>query len=271
MALVDACLQHSGPKGKGVVPAWEKGALIYLAPPRILRNMSLQSLLANILNPPARDEVYGRYNRTRQHYILHVTSRHFGMRDDDPAPLYGKTLLDVGCGTSTIGEFLALSGADITAVDPDCKALDAARASAERYGAPVTFLESRAEDMINGLAKYDVILALDLLEERMEPGKLVWVLKQLLNPGGVIVFSAISRTPKAWLLHKFLSEYVYRRVPRGSRRWGSFFTPAQLGELVARHGLKLDNVQGLTLNIAAGTWDLTPVADTRYLATATLV
>lgn len=245
--------------------------LISATSARTMAGMSLRNFFAHVWNPPARGEVYGRYNRTRQHYILQATSHHFGMRDDDPAPLYGKTLLDVGCGTSTIGEFLALSGADITAVDPDNAALEAARTSAEQYGAPVTFIQSRAEDMINSLSKFDVILALDLLEERIDPGKLMWVLKQLLAPGGIIIFSAISRTPKAWFLHKVLSEYVYRRVPRGSRRWRSFFTPAQMERLARQQGLNITDVQGLVLNVSTGTWELTPKADTRYMATATVL
>ncbi|MCP5405436.1 MAG: 3-demethylubiquinone-9 3-O-methyltransferase [Pseudomonadaceae bacterium] len=232
--------------------------------------MSGRKILKTLLNPPARDKVYKRYNRTRQHYILQAASKHFSMRDDDPAPLFGKKLLDVGCGDSTIGEFLALSGAEITAVDPNGECLARAQTSAEAYGAPVTFIRSRAEDMLNSLSRFDVILALDLLEEGGDAGKLLWVLKQLLNPGGLIVISAINRTPKAWLVHKFLSEYVYGRVPRGSRRYRAFFTPQQLGKLAKQQGLELANVQGLSFDVDSQTWALTPQADTRYMAMLTL-
>jgi 2-polyprenyl-6-hydroxyphenyl methylase/3-demethylubiquinone-9 3-methyltransferase len=213
--------------------------------------------------------VYRDYNRTRQSYILHATAAHFGKRDDDPAPLYGKTLLDVGCGESTIGEFLALSGADITAVDPNPEVLARARVSAEHYGAPVHFLQSRVEDLINSLPRYDVILALDILEETADAPRLVWTLRQLLKPGGVIIFSAINKKPKSWFIHIFLSQYVYRRVPHGGRRYGRFQTPRQLAAMAGKVGLKLSGVQGLSFTVSEQKWHLTGKPDTRYLATAT--
>lgn len=231
---------------------------------------ALRQVFAVLYSPPERARVYRDYNRTRQSYILQAAAKHFEKRDDDPAPLFGKTLLDVGCGESTIGEFLALSGAEITAVDPDPQALAKARESAALYGAPVTFVQSRAEDMLNSLAKYDVILALDVLEESRDPARLMWVLKQLLKPGGIIIFSAISRTPKAWFMHIFLSKYVYRRVPTDGRSFSRFFRPRQLGHLAHRAGLRLMNIQGLYFSVRDGKWRLSRVMGTRYLATATL-
>lgn len=230
---------------------------------------TLTNLLETLRSPPERARVYRDYNRVRQLYIVQATAQHFGMRDDDPAPLFGKTLLDVGCGSSTIGEFLALSGADITAVDPCTDALACAQASADAYGAPVTFLESKVENLLNSLPRYDVILALDLLEESPDASKMLWVLRQLLRPEGVIVFSLITRTPKAWLVHKFLSQYVYRRV-KNNRRYSQFFQPYQLADLAVQQGLVVTNIQGLKFSLTTQTWRLKATPDTRYMAMATL-
>lgn len=231
---------------------------------------NLRRMLGVLYSPPARVRVYRDYNKTRQHYILQACAHHFSKRDDDPAPLFGKTMLDVGCGESTIGEFLALSGAEITAVDPNPDVLAKAKASADHYGAPVTFVQSRAEDMLNSLAKYDVILALDILEETTDAARFMWVLKQLLKPGGLVILSSINRTPKAWFIHIFLSQYIYRRVPKGYRRYNRFFTPRQLSNLAKKAGLKLQNVQGLSFNVSDSTWKLTKSPDTRYMVTGTL-
>lgn len=234
------------------------------------KSPSLGRLASVLYSPPEMARVYRDYNRTRQAYILHACAAHFGRRDDDPAPLYGKTLLDVGCGESTIGEFLALSGADITAVDPNPEVIEKAKISAAQYGAPVHFLQSRVEDMLNSLPRYDVILALDILEEAADPARLVWTLRQMLKPGGLIIFSAINRKPKAWFVHIFLSQYVYRRTPVGSRSYARFQTPKQLEAMAKKTGLKLANVQGLSFVVAEQKWHLTAKPDTRYLATATL-
>ncbi len=229
----------------------------------------IPALLRTLTSPPERARVYGHFNRVRQHYILQASVTHFGKRPDDPAPLLGMKLLDVGCGESTIGEFLALSGADITAVDPCSESLKKAKTSADQYGAPVIFVQSRVEDMLNSLSRFDIILALDVLESVDDAAKLLWVLKQLLNPKGVIIFSMINRTPKAWLVHKLLSEWVYQRSPKGSRHWTRFHTPRQLSALAAKVGLAMTGVEGLHFDVGTQRWTHSSAPDTRYMAVVT--
>ncbi|MFZ2619523.1 MAG: hypothetical protein WAX89_01490, partial [Alphaproteobacteria bacterium] len=48
--------------------------------------------------PPAKQLVYARYNKLRQDYLLSTLRHHYHKRPDDPAPLFGLTVLDVGCG-----------------------------------------------------------------------------------------------------------------------------------------------------------------------------
>lgn len=230
---------------------------------------TLAQISAALRQPRAQVDVYRDYNMLRQRYILKQAAGHFQLRDDDPAPLYGKTLLDAGCGESTIAEFLALSGADITAIDANPELLARAEASAAAFGAPIRFINARAEKLINSQQKFDVILALDLLEDTEDPAKLVWVLRQLLKPGGIVIFSHISRTPRAWLYHVLLSGYIYARTPRGSRSWWRFHTPAQLRRICAKAGLRLGNVQGLRFSASKQRWKNFSRPHPRYLATAT--
>lgn len=235
-----------------------------------LPHMPGGQLVALLRNPPNIHPVYQAYNRLRQQYVVVQTMRHFKAREDDPAHLYQKKLLDVGCGEATIAEFLALAGAEITAIDPNPAALAAAKASAEAFGAPVTFVRGRAEDLLRTGEKYDVILALDLLESVEDPARMVWVIRQLLAPGGIIVISAITRTWRAWFAHIFLSEYLYRRIPVGTRAYKRFFTPAQLAALCKGQGLHLENVQQLRFSSSRRSWVQSMPGSsraTRYLAT----
>ena len=232
------------------------------------KQVSIAQLSAALRRPRARGEVYHDYNILRQRYILERAAQHYKLRDDDPAPLYGKTLLDVGCGQSPIGQFLALSGADITAIDSDPEAIAIAEASAISFGAPITFHAVGPERLLN-TRKFDIILALDVLEDAPDAAKLIWVLKQILAPGGLIIFSHINRRPRAWLYHILLSGYIYGRTPRGSRRFNRFHSPAKLTELCATVGLKLSHVQGLRFSFARQCWQRTPHTKTRYLAEAT--
>lgn len=231
-------------------------------------NLSIAQISAALRHPRARGDVYYDYNVLRQRYILERAAEHFKLRDDDPAPLYGKTLLDVGCGESPIGQFLALSGADITAIDSDPKALANAEASAISFGAPITFHAVGPEKLLNN-RRFDIILALDLLEDSEDAAKLVWVLRQILAPGGLIIFSHINRRPRSWLYHILLSSYIYGRTKRGTRRFNRFHTPFMLDVLCRRVGLRISHVQGLKFSLSRQSWVRSGSARTRYLAEAT--
>lgn len=234
----------------------------------VAATQTLAEISHALRQPRSRKDVYADYNTLRQQYILTSAARHFNLGEDDPAPLYGKSLLDVGCGESTIAEFLALSGAEITAIDANPSLLAKAQASAASFGAPITFLNVGPERLL-GSHKFDVILALDVLEETPDPAKMVWMLKQLLAPGGLVVFSHINRTPRAWLYHVFLSGYIYGRTPRGSRSYWRFHTPRQLNQLCRHVGLHLSHIQGLRLSLRKQRWEKSLTTATRYLALAT--
>jgi 2-polyprenyl-6-hydroxyphenyl methylase/3-demethylubiquinone-9 3-methyltransferase len=233
------------------------------------RTLPARQLAGLLVDPPAQSLVYRSFNRVRQAYILQQVMKHFHIREDDPAPLYGRTLLDAGCGTSTIAEFLALSGAEITAIDPDATAIKQAQQSAEAFGAPITFMAARAEDLLPKAQRYHVILALDLLEDTPNDAKMLFTLHQLLVPGGLLIVSAINRTAKAWFLHIFLSVFIYGRSTRTLHSWRHFYAPATLQGLAAAQGFRLLGQQFLRFSSSRRRWKTTTTPDTRYLQTYT--
>jgi 2-polyprenyl-6-hydroxyphenyl methylase/3-demethylubiquinone-9 3-methyltransferase len=235
----------------------------------LVPTLPAKQLTALLRQPPAKEEVSHAYDKLRQRYILRQVVEHFNIREDEPAPLYGKTLLDVGSGESTIAEFLALSGADITAIDPNPAALSKAEESAKAFGAPVTFLNIKVEAMVSANQQFNVILALDVAEDTADLPRFVWALKQLLAPGGLIIFSAITRSPMAWLTHILLSEKIYQRTPQGKRHWQRFYTPGQLRVAAAAHGLVMGPVQPLRFSVASKRWVLSNRTGSRYLTTLT--
>ncbi|HEX2859481.1 MAG TPA: methyltransferase domain-containing protein [Alphaproteobacteria bacterium] len=229
----------------------------------------IASLLAALRNPPPVSALYGQYVQICQLQILDAVSGFYKAREDDPAPLYGKTVLDLGCGVSPMSQFVALAGADVTAIDPNPALLAHARAAAEAFGTPINFVETRAEDLIHSPQKYDVVLALDVLEEHPDPAKLLWVCRQLLKPDGLLLVSAISRTPWAWVLHVLLSSYIYGRVPAEKRGWNSLFRPEQLKKMAEAQGFFSRKVRWLRFKIRPAGWQSAPHG-TRYLMSLTL-
>lgn len=216
---------------------------------------------------PSKKAVFEAYDRIRQFYIIQQVVSCFDKRLDDPAPLLGKRVLDVGCGLSRVGEFLVLSGADVTSLDLDESIIQDAKQIAQKYGTDITFIQGRIEDFIHAKGEYDVVLCLDILEYIADPQKFLWVLEKILEDNGVVIVSAISRNFWSWLIHVFISAYVLRRTPRGSRKYAYFYTPEQLGNLLSKVGLELVHQQGMDFSLPDEQWQLSKNIKTRYLAT----
>lgn len=216
--------------------------------------------------PPSKDVVYDDYNRMRQRIIEEAAVKHFAKRDDDPAPLYSHTVLDAGCGASSIDTFLVLSGAEVDAVDTDEAALNANANIAKRYGAHIAYSHKRIEQLITEDKRYDVILCLDVLESARDPKQLLWTLEKMLNPGGMIVIGAINKTFKAWLVHIVMSQYIYQRIGAEERYFDGFYKPWQLAELAKHSKLKVTDIYGMVFNRHQKRWERAADPDTRYLA-----
>ncbi|MCA3244689.1 MAG: methyltransferase domain-containing protein, partial [Alphaproteobacteria bacterium] len=175
---------------------------------------TLRRLLATLYTPPAVQTIEPTYHAVRQQQVLALLAKHFGKNPKYPGILLGKSLLDVGCGTAPVGCFMALAGADVTAIDPDRRSLAAAQAYAENFGTPLNFLNLRAEQLLTSPTRYQIVMALDVLASHPEPGKLMWVLRQLVAPGGVLVIGHTTRSLRAWLVHRVLSQWFFKRTPR---------------------------------------------------------
>ena len=235
-------------------------------------HQTLRQLLRIARQPRAASAVYEDFTRLQQVYILEHCAAHFGIRADDPAPLFRKKLLDVGAGQGVIAEFLALSGATITALEANHTAFTSAKARAQAFGMEnMTLLRQTPESLLPSLQTFDVIVVTDALTASPNAAKLLWVLKQLLAPGGLLIFSAIHRSPRAWVYHvllgRWLSRWLYgRRTAKGPL---NVFTIPQLRQLCSRAGLTLSAVQGLRFSFLKQRWKKARTPQTRFLAIAT--
>lgn len=213
-------------------------------------------------------KVFTDYHLVRRKYVLSRVCEHFGIDKFEPAPLLNKTLLDVGCGTNRIAQELALRGANCLAIDQNPAVIETAKKAAEKYGAPVAFIQGKAEKLVQDNATYDIILCLDVLEESDEPEKLLWAMKKMLKPDGVIVFSTVINTPASWFYHRVLAELVLRWQPFGSYKRQKFLSHRNFIRLWEKGGFEISQKTGVRFDPFTKEWVKSGKENVRMLGVA---
>jgi 2-polyprenyl-6-hydroxyphenyl methylase/3-demethylubiquinone-9 3-methyltransferase len=181
--------------------------------------------------------------------------------------LAGKRVVDVGCGGGIFAEALARLGAEVTGIDLSQKGIGVARLHQYESGARVDYRLEAAEALANQMpAAFDVVTCLELLEHVPEPASTVDACARLAKPGGLVVFSTISRNPKSYVQAILGAEYVLKLLPRGTHDWARFIRPSELAAFARRAHLDLIAMQGLAYNPLTRTYRLTDDTSVNYLA-----
>ena len=97
-------------------------------------------------------------NKLRVGYVRDLLSK---SNRDSPAglPLFGKTILDVGCGGGILAEGLAQLGADVTAVDASEDLISVAEERRKRKGIEnLTYLDVLVEDLQEIDTRFDLVM-----------------------------------------------------------------------------------------------------------------
>lgn len=190
-----------------------------------------------------------RLNPARMGYIRGQVCGHFSLSETDLKVFKGLSMLDVGCGGGLVCEPLARLGADVTGIDADPVAIETAQEHAEVSGLEIDYQYRAAENL---KTKYDVVLALEIIEHVEDPAQFVKTISKLVKPGGLVIFSTLNRTPKSFALGIVAAEYVLNIVPRGTHSWRRFVKPSELARHLRAAGMEPKNISGLVLSPLSG-------------------
>ncbi|ORM68825.1 bifunctional 3-demethylubiquinol 3-O-methyltransferase/2-polyprenyl-6-hydroxyphenol methylase [Pantoea wallisii] len=180
--------------------------------------------------------------------------------------LFGKQVLDVGCGGGILAESMAREGAKVTGLDMGAEPLEVARLHAKESGVEVNYVQQTVEDhAATHAGQYDVVTCMEMLEHVPDPRSVVLACAQLVKPGGEVFFSTINRNPKAWLLAVFGAEYVLRMVPRGTHDVKKFIRPSELLNWVDETSLRERSMIGLHYNPLTNQFRLGRGVDVNYM------
>ncbi|MDE2016748.1 MAG: bifunctional 2-polyprenyl-6-hydroxyphenol methylase/3-demethylubiquinol 3-O-methyltransferase UbiG [Hyphomicrobiales bacterium] len=190
-------------------------------------------------------------------------------RADAPGAFAGLTALDVGCGGGIVSEPMARQGFAMTGIDAARATIAAARRHAEDGGLDIDYRVATVAELADEGRRFDLVLALEVVEHVVDPARFVAELARVVAPGGLVALSTINRTALSYALAIVGAEYVLRWVPRGTHDWSKFVTPAELAGFARAAGLAPDAAMGLAFDPLSRNWRLTPDRSVNYFLTAT--
>lgn len=205
-----------------------------------------------------------RLNPVRLSYIKEQICAHYERDTMDLKPFKGLSILDVGCGGGLICEPMARLGGNVTGIDADGNAIAVARLHAEDGGLAIDYHGISTDDLISKKQKFDVVLALEIVEHVADVDKFVEHCVDICKPGGLILFSTLNRTPKSFLLGKIAAEYVLGWVPKGTHDWKKFLKPSELSRAIRQAGGQVDNLRGMVFDPMKRDFKLSDDVDVNY-------
>ncbi len=188
---------------------------------------------------------------------------------DQVQGLFGKKVLDVGCGGGILAESMAKAGAAVTAIDMAPESLAVARLHALESGVSIDYQQSTAEAFAAAHAgSFELVTCMEMLEHVPEPASVVRACAALAAPGATLVFSTLNKTAKSYLLAILGAEYVLRLVPKGTHDFQKFIRPSQLMRDIALAGLECIDCTGLHYNPLQQSFRIGAGVDVNYFVVA---
>jgi 2-polyprenyl-6-hydroxyphenyl methylase / 3-demethylubiquinone-9 3-methyltransferase len=182
--------------------------------------------------------------------------------------LMGLRILDIGCGGGILSEPLCRIGAAVVGVDPSAANIAAAQQHAEAAGLSIDYRIGTAEDLADAGERFDLVLAMEVVEHVTDVELFVRRCAEMVKPGGLMIAATISRTLKSFALAIVGAEYILRWLPIGTHQWDKFVTPNELEIAMEQGGLRMIDEAGVGYNILEDSWRLSEDTDVNYMVTA---
>src|SRR3984957_4795110 len=203
------------------------------------------ALAAQWWDPAGKMGMLHKFNPVRLKYIKEAACRRFERDPKRLDSLSGLRILDIGCGAGILSEPLARLGAQVVGADPAVPNIEAARVHAAGAGLALDYRATTAEALAEAGERFDLVLAMEVVEHVADVGLFVQRCAEMVKPGGLMIGATINRTLKSFALAIVGAEYVLRWLPRGTHTWDRFVTPNELEIALALAGLRVIDDTGV--------------------------
>jgi 2-polyprenyl-6-hydroxyphenyl methylase/3-demethylubiquinone-9 3-methyltransferase len=225
-------------------------------------------LAAEWWNPTGKFKPLHVFNPVRLAYIRRVAGRHFGKPDADLAPFAGLRVLDIGCGGGLLAEPMARLGATVVGVDPSATNIEVARLHAAASNLDIDYRAETAETVAAGGERFDLVLAMEVVEHVADVDLFLTTAASLVKPGGLLLVATINRTLKAYALAIVGAEYVLRWLPRGTHAYDKLVRPEEIERPLGAVGLKIEERTGVVYSPLTARWSESRDTDVNYMVLA---
>jgi 2-polyprenyl-6-hydroxyphenyl methylase/3-demethylubiquinone-9 3-methyltransferase len=219
-------------------------------------------------NPRGKFKPLHVFNPVRLGYVRDAVLRHFNRDGNGAKPFAGLDLLDVGCGGGLLSEPFARLGANVMGIDPSETNIGVARHHAAAMGLPVDYRATTAEALLEAGARYDVVLAMEVVEHVADVPLFLVTCADLVRPGGLLVVATINRTAKAFALAIVGAEYVLGWLPRGTHNYDKLVRPEEIERPLEAAGMRVLEKTGVGYDPLRDRWRLTSDTDVNYMVLA---
>ena len=189
-------------------------------------------------------------------YIRDRTAAHWGRDALSGQPLKGLSVLDIGCGGGLLSEPMARLGATVTGVDASARNIAVAGLHAGKQALEIDYRQGTAEALAKGDARFDIVLALEIVEHVADVDLFLKSCGRLVKPGGLLFLSTLNRTAKAWALAIAGAEYVLGWLPRGTHDWKKFLKPSEAVRGLEAGGITTKEIVGVVYSPLSRAWSL---------------
>ncbi|GGB70431.1 bifunctional 2-polyprenyl-6-hydroxyphenol methylase/3-demethylubiquinol 3-O-methyltransferase UbiG [Shewanella inventionis] len=186
--------------------------------------------------------------------------------DQTAGGVFGKKVLDVGCGGGILSESMARIGANVDGIDMGTEPLEVAKLHALDAGVSVNYLKTTAENHRDSHREYyDVVTCMEMLEHVPDPQSVIQACCDMVKPNGFVFFSTINRNIMSYVQTIIGAEYLLKMLPVGTHDHSKFIRPSELMALVDNTDLLCKDALGITYNPLSGVFKYTESVDVNYM------
>ena len=209
-----------------------------------------------------------RINPVRIGFIRGQLLEHFQRDARALSPFTGLSLADIGCGGGLVAEPMTRLGCAVTGIDAGAAAIATARAHAEVGGLAIDYRVADIEGLARAGERFDIVLALEIIEHVADRDAFFAALGMLVKPGGLFIGATLNRTARSFALAIVGAEYVLGWLPRGTHDWRRFVRPSEFVLGLRRAGLRATRLAGLAYDWRGGGWSESTDLSVNYLVAA---